>query len=236
VSAKSIIVGIAFNSRSRTGTEWEIGLTKPWIKYRMSIFMKYTLQSLKKQTNQEFAALIRYAEASEDLIRETLDQYEPLPNNIQFIPGKKNIEIQKTLSRGCENLYLVRLDCDDTFHKSFIQQLHDYKPKPGICALINQEGYVYDSLNHRIASVIKPSPPFFTWIYNAEEYFNGKRYNVGGTHGTVIQYPHEILTNKKKRNYMIVLHERNKINQKMLMLDTFEEKPTKVNAILENFI
>ena len=198
--------------------------------------MKYTLQSLKKQTSQKFTALIRYAEASEDLIKDALKKYEELPRNIRFIPNKSNIDVQKKLSRGSENIYLVRLDCDDTYHKTFIRQLHAYHPKPDTCALINQAGYVYDSVNHRMASIMKPSPPFYTWIYKAEDYFNGKRHKISGGHRNVITTKHEILTPAHVRNYMIVVHERNTLNQKMLTGKTFETDPAKVNAILENFI
>lgn len=164
MSSKKIIVGIEFNNRSKSGNRWGIGLTKKWIEYRMSIFMKYTLQSLKKQTNQRFTVLVQYAKSSESIIIQTLNKYEKLPVNIQFVPAEQYINAQKRLTRGFKYLYLVRLDCDDMYHKSFIQQLHSYKPKLKTRALINQTGYVYDSLRHRVATIKTPSPPFYTFI------------------------------------------------------------------------
>ncbi|MDO3676162.1 glycosyltransferase [Paenibacillus ehimensis] len=233
---KKIIVGIEFNNRSKPNNRWKVGLTKSWIEYRMSIFMKYTLQSLKKQTHQNFTALIRYADESEPLIRQTLAKYAPLPKNIRFVPESLYLQTQKKLADGYKLLYLVRLDCDDTYHKSFIRQLHNYKPKRGTRALINQKGYIYDSLRRRIATVKKSSPPFYTFIYKTSEYFNGKRYATPRGHSSVIQHKHEILTKKGKRNYMVVVHERNTLNQRLLSKKNFKSKPSKVKAVLKKFI
>lgn len=233
---KKIIIGIEFNNRSKADNRWKVGLTKSWIEYRMSIFMKYTLQSLKKQTNQKFTALIRYAKASEGMINQTLKKYKPLPSNIRFVSNEHYLNTKKKLTNGCKYLYLVRLDCDDTYHKSFIRQLHDYQPKPDTCALINQKGYVYDSLRHRVAAITKTSPPFYTLIYKPDEYFQGKRYSLPGGHPAVIKLKHEILNKNGKRNYMVVVHQRNTLNQRMLTRRNFESNRMKVNAVLKRFI
>jgi hypothetical protein len=221
--------------RSEKNQLWKVGLSKEWIEYRIDIFMKYTLQSLKKQTNQNFTALIKYASASEDLVLKTLAKYEPLPDNIRFIPRSRKIRNQKLLAAGSEDLFLVRLDCDDTYHKTFIQQLHDFNPKPDTIAVVNQAGYIYDSTTHRMASVTMPSPNFYTWIYKTEDYFNGKRHIAPGGHKGVILNKYEIL-NPRKRNYMIVVHQQNTKNQKLLAQYDFETKRSKVNAILNSFI
>ncbi|QMV40796.1 hypothetical protein FPL14_05935 [Cohnella cholangitidis] len=197
--------------------------------------MKYTLQSLIKQNNQQFTALIRYAEASEDIVQKALSAYDPLPSNVRFIPNGSNIPTQRSLSQGYEELYLVRLDCDDTYRKSFIRQLQEVTPKPDTLALLNQHGYVYDSLNHRMAYIRRSSPPFYTWIYKTDEYFNSNRRYIRG-HRKVIRYKHEILTDDGKPNFMIVVHERNTSNQKMLSRYEFEANPSAVNKILKGFI
>lgn len=236
MSSKKIIIGIEFNNRSKPNNRWKIGLTKQWIEYRMSIFMKYTLQSLKNQTNQNFTVLVRYAKSSESTILQTLDQYAPLPGNVRFVSDGQYLKVQRQLTRGFKYLYLVRLDCDDTYHKTFIKQLHNHKPKRKTRALINQTGYVYDSLRHRVATVKKPSPPFYTFIYKTADYFKGLRYKTPRGHSSVINLKHEILTKNGKRNYMVVVHERNTLNQRLLKKTNFVSKRTKVNAILKKFI
>jgi hypothetical protein len=233
---KKIIIGIEFNSRSKDRNMWKIGLTKSWIEQRMSIFMKYTLKSLKKQTNQKFTALIRYSKATESIINQALRNYKPLPSNIRFVPNGLYIGTQKKLAKGCKYLYLVRLDCDDAYHKSFIQQLHDYHPKPGTRALINQRGYVYDSLHHSVATITRSSPPFFTLIYKTDKYFKQKRYRFSDPHNAVIKLKHEILSKKGMRNYLVVVHQRNTLNQRLLSMKKFETDRLKVNAVLKKFI
>ncbi|QMV40795.1 hypothetical protein FPL14_05930 [Cohnella cholangitidis] len=203
--------------------------------YRMSIFMKYTLQSLLKQTNQSFTALIRYAEATEDAIVPLLNSFDPLPGNIRFIPRRSKVKEQIIRTAGVEDLYLVHLDCDDMYQRSFIQQLHDFKPRKKTRALINQHGYVYDSVNHRMAAVTMPSPPFYTYIYKAEEYLQGTRYKAQGHRNVIRSFEHEILTDKKNRNFMAVVHERNKLNQKLLTRYKFERDRSIVDTILRKF-
>lgn len=236
MATKKIIVGIEFNNRSSRGGVYKVGLTRKWIEYRIAVFMRYTLQSLKKQTNQNFTALIRYTERTEELIRQTLGKYKKLPDNIIFVPEEQYVETQQQLTGDSEYLYLVRLDCDDTYHKSFIQQLHDYKPKPETRALINQRGYIFDRQRRRMATVKKTSPPFYVWIYKAEQYFAGERYSSPGGHPGVIKHKHEILTKNGKRNYMVVVHQHNTLNQRLLKRKNFISDRTKVNKILQGFI
>ncbi|AKL95220.1 putative rhamnosyl transferase [Clostridium aceticum] len=199
-----IIVGIEFNSRANG-----ISRTKDWIDYRMDIFNKFTLQSLKKQTNQDFLVLVRYAEKTTDLIKGALSHYPTLPNNIRFIENEKYESIIEKSIKGYEFLYLVRLDCDDVYHKTFINQLHEYKPKKNTRALINQKGYVYDSVNHRLGNWYYVSPPFYTLIYKVKDYLAGERVPIPKGHCTVIKNPHEII---HKKNYAVIVHGNNTLN------------------------
>lgn len=233
---KAIVVEIEFNNRSNRGGVYRIGLTAQWIKYRMKIFMKYTLQSLLKQTNQNFHAFIRYTERTEAIIRAELAKYPKLPANIRFVAENKYEEkLRKTVGAN-PYFYLVRLDCDDTYHHAFIDQLQKYMPKSGTRALINQAGYIYDSTRHRMATVSKSSPPFYTWIYKSEQYFSGFRYKTVDGHSGVIKHKHEILTTAGKRNYMVVVHNRNTLNQRLLNKTNFISNRAKVDAILSKYI
>ncbi|WP_165452418.1 glycosyltransferase [Paenibacillus thalictri] len=235
MSHAKIIVGIEFNSRSRIDNKYSIGLTQEWIDYRMSIFMKFTFQSLKKQTNPHFTALIQYADDSVNQIRKALEKYEPLPSHIQFIPRSHFHEFICHHINGYEYFYFVRLDCDDTYHKSLIQQLSDYQPKKTTCALINQSGYLYDFTRNRVVPVYFPSPPFYTLIYKTQDYLKEQKLFAGG-HGAVIKLNHEILSKSGNRNYMIVVHKRNTLNQNLLRGRRFEEDPAKVAKILDQYI
>lgn len=232
--SKRIIFGIEFNSRS-TRPEWKIGLTAGWIKYRMNVFMTYTMKCLKKQTNQDFVALIQYADRTKPLIKLELSKYEPLSKNIQFVPASKYQENIMKLITGFDHLYLVRLDCDDMYHNSIVQQLTDYRPKSNTQALINQRGYVYDAVRQRFAAINQQSPPFYTLIYKVDEYAKGKRYSTPRGHRAVIKLKHESLTREGNRNYMIVVHKRNTLNQNLLRKAIFKTNRVKLDHILGDF-
>lgn len=225
---KKIIIGIEFNSR-----ETSVSRKKDWIDYRMSIFNDFTLQSLRKQTNQDFIALIRYRSSTKGLIDDALSNYPPHPSNIIFIGKKKYDNAIKEHAKGYEHLYLVRLDCDDMYHKSFIQQLHDYKPKKNTKALINQKGYVYDYINNRIGNWYYNSPPFYTLIYKTKNYIAGERIPIPSGHCTVIKNPHEIIN---KINYTVVVHEKNTLNKfDNHRVGNIITDKKRVNEILSNF-
>lgn len=230
---KKIIFGIEFNSRSGFKPKYKIGLTAGWIRYRMSVFMKYTLQSLKKQTNQDFVALIQYADSTEDLINQELRKYEPLPENIQFLPRSSYQAKMMELITGFDYLFLVRLDCDDMYHKSMVQQLKNCNPKPNTQALINQNGYMYDAVRKRISPAHFKSPPFYTLIYKVEEFMQGRRYRTPGGHRSVIRMKHQILTSKGNRNFMIVIHKRNTLNQLLLRKKSFRKTPKTMEIVSE---
>lgn len=180
-------------------------LTKEWIDYRINIFMNYTLKSLKNQTNQNFNAYIRYEPSTEYLIKKAISKYQPLPDNIQFVTTREYNNIVLKNIRGYKFLYEVTISSDDMYHKSFIQQIFDYKPKYNTKILICQNGYIYDSVQKRIAPYFNHSSSFNCLIYNTIDYLNGKRHILNGFE-SAIKLPHEILENP---NYINHSHENN---------------------------
>lgn len=175
-------------------------LKKEWIDYRMDVFMKHTYKSLRNQTNQSFTAVINYVKSSENLVFEALSKYPKLAENIIFTcEGNKVI---KNLISDYEYLYMVRLDSDDMYHPSFVQQLIDFNDNSVQC-IINQEGYVYDINSDKLGLWYSPSPPFYTLVYNAEEYLNGYRHKIEGGHLGAINLEHKVL---QKGNFMVIIH------------------------------
>jgi len=207
---KRIIVDIEFNSRATKCRATKLSRTKPWIDYRISIFNKFTLKSLKKQTNQNFLTLVRYDDKTKNLIKDALSKHEALPNNVKFITATEYENIIKKEISGYDYLYLVQLDCDDMYHKTFIQQLHDYNPNKDTQVLINQKGYVYDSINNRLGHWYYLSPPFYTTINKVKDYLDGKRIPIGSHHAIAIKYPNEKID---KTNYIVVIHDKNTMNK-----------------------
>ncbi|MED1793419.1 MULTISPECIES: glycosyltransferase [Brevibacillus] len=202
---KKIIVGIAFNSKKLKYNRKK-RFSKRWIKSRMKIFMKYTRRSLQRQTNQGFDALIEYEDRSRKHIKKQLRKYKKLPRNIKFIPKSMYQRSIKKRLKGYRYLYLVRLDSDDLYRRSYIQQLRNHRRRKGVKAIINQNGYMYDSKKKRIAPMYAKSPAFYTLIYKAKSYRRGKRYKLRGGHPAVIRLRHDKL---RLRNYVHIIHSGN---------------------------
>lgn len=226
---KKVIVHIAFNTKNMAKDQ---KFTKDWIENRIHIFTKYTLQSLKNQTNQQFTTLVRYEDESKAIIKQALKQYDPLPSNVIFIKESKyNRTLQKHIE-GFNYLYLARIDSDDMYHQNFIQQLHDYQPKENTVALINQKGYLYDSIHHRLCKIRYSSPPFHTLIYRTKEYLEGKRYYLR-CHTHAIKLPHEILDH---RNFTVVIHSTNTSSKFKPKSEKDLVAPHRIDKVLRKFL
>lgn len=228
---KTVVIWSDFNTLPFSDKRFK----KDWIEERIRIFMRFTLKSLKAQTNQDFLALIKYEDKSEKIVSDALSHYPKLPANIRFVP-KSEYE-KKVIERikGFEYLYLLRLDSDDMYHKSFIQQLYDFKHDISTEAIINQNGYIYDSLKNQLARFPHKSPNYYTLIYEAKDYLAGKRYRIPGGHPNVIKLlNHEII---KKPNYIRLVHSINDsstfrlANKKNIINDK-----NKIKEILSNFM
>lgn len=203
---KLIVFNISFNTHKYS----PMRLTPEWISYRMKIFMNYTCKSLINQSNQSFFAIISYDKESENLVLEELAKYPILPKNISFTTSyRKDIN---SMLPNYDYFYEVRLDCDDMFHPSFVNQLVNINPKKETKAIINQNGFVYDIELNRLGKWYCVSPPFYTLVYPAKEFLNGScpKYTTEGGHIGAIKLPHEILPND---NYMVIIHGKNTLNK-----------------------
>ncbi|MFS0907610.1 glycosyltransferase [Priestia aryabhattai] len=201
---KKIIVYIPFNNMDVLGKGY-IALTKEWIDKRISIFMNYTLKSLKNQTNQDFIAYVVYHIKSKNLIEQALAKHPPLPSNIHFIPdGNYEVKV-KEIIKNYKYFYELHLYSDDMYHKTFVEKLQNYKHKSQTAVLICQNGYIYDSINNRLAKYFNFSSSFNCFVYSVEDYLKGHRHKVVGW-VTAIRLPHEKL---EKPNYINHCHDTN---------------------------
>lgn len=183
-------------------------LTKEWIDYRMDIFMKYTCRSLKNQTNQNFICFIAYDKESETLIKSALGRYEKLPNNIRFTTDMKSDTINE-IKKGCDYVYMIRLDSDNMYHPDFIKKLFAIDVSSDTKAILCQNGYVYNVPTNEIAEFYRESPSFYVLLYKPEDYINEKYYKIKGGHMGVIDLNPTILDGY---NFVVVVHESNVSN------------------------
>ncbi|MDF2923779.1 MAG: hypothetical protein K0R57_2693 [Paenibacillaceae bacterium] len=226
---RKVVIEINFNNFGLNPDR----LTHQWLEERIGIFRNLTLRSLKKQTSQNFLAVLKLAGGCTDIVERILATQEPLPPHIQFgtsIESKYRIE---QYIQGAQELYIARLDSDDLFHETFVQQLHDYRPQPGTVALVNCHGYLWDTVNGQLAEYYHHSPQFYTFIYRVQDYLDGFRVKLPGrgTHGNVIDLPHEIFTG---RNYVNVIHRSNSSIKKIRKPDILPPEAT--GLVLSHFM
>ena len=108
-------------------------------------------------------------------------------------------------------LYLVRLDADDMYHKTYVDRLYKYEQNKETQVLISQNGYMYDSVNNRLRELYHECFTFFCFIYRLKK--NVNRYsNIDITpydilmnlpHFKALKYKYEIL---EGRNYLFNIH------------------------------
>ncbi len=201
--------------RNKTyGRNENLRFTEGWIENRMRIFMNFTRKSLEKQTNQDFTALYVYEDSTEELINHALPKYSHLPENIRFIKKTEYNSAIDSLTTGYDELYLTRLDSDDMYANTFIQKLHDYKPKEETEALLCQYGYIYDCINKRLGEYYHYQFTFYTFIYKLNK--EGKKFSslnitpwdvlVNFSHQKIIDYKYESIP---ERNFIFNIHTHN---------------------------
>jgi hypothetical protein len=226
---RKVVIEINFNNYGMNPDR----LTRGWLEDRIGIFQRLTLRSLKKQSNQNFLAVVKLAGGCSEIVEEILAQYEPLPANVQFGTSIESKRRMEAYVHGARELYVARIDSDDLYHESFVQLLHDYKPKPGTAVLISSYGYIWDQVHGSMVENFYKSPPFYTFLYSVPDFLSGYRVQIpnGGGHGNVILLPHEILAG---RNYVNVIHNSNttvkKVGKKELL------SPKEMEQVLNQFM
>lgn len=227
MTKRRVVIEINFNNYGLNPER----LTKSWIENRMSIFQRYTLKSLKKQTNQNFLTVCKLAGGCNEIINNVLNQFEPLPNNIKFGTSIETQRLIEAYTQGYDELYIARQDSDDLFHKTYVQQLHNFQHKSSTDILISQDGYMWDTVENSMVPIHFESPQYYTFIYMVKDYMEGKRYVLPGGHGYAIKLPHEIIQN---RNFVNIVHP--SITSKKRLPAGKRIEPTMINKILEEFM
>lgn len=212
-----MVIWILFNTVGHTPER----LTEEWIEYRINIFERYTLQSLKNQTNQDFEVYLCCDVTTMPTINACLGRRKSLPSNIHFDTTNNNNNDVKRDIKNYDVLYHIRLDSDNLYQKGFIQRLHDYVPKEDTQVIISQNGYVYDIRDDSLAPYFQKSPPFYAFIYKVQDFIDGFRYKTPLGHTKIINcWRYEFI---EGNNYIVSLHGKNvlntrdKLNEKMLI-------------------
>lgn len=202
MTKRRIVVDCKFNTMKAIPER----LDPAWIKTRYDIFCRFTLRSLKNQISQDFLAFLKYDPLSRQAVMAASYEHEPLPQNIVLVTEKEYEERILDYIADADQLFIARIDSDDMYRSNYIDQLQKIEPLSDTEALINQQGYIYDSVNDRLAYWSHFSPPFYTLIYNCRSYRMGFRYRFSNGHRGAFSLRHQIMP---PGNFMVVVHTHN---------------------------
>lgn len=249
---KIVVITSKFNlmngDRNKTyGKNEKQRVEKDWIDNRIDIFMRFTAQSLMNQINQEFIALYAYEDSTENYIFDALSNYKKLPDNIRFVKKSEYMNELDKITQGYDILFLSRLDSDDLYRDSFVQNLYDLDLKDDTEEILCQSGYIYDSVKNRLAEYYHKQFTFYTFIYRL--YKEGKKYSslsidpwdllLNFSHFRTIDYKYETLPG---RNFVFMIHSQNtnsffgNYNYGFNRVERFIEDSQKKIDILFNFL
>jgi hypothetical protein len=169
-----------------------------WYKYRIEIFKKYTLQSLKAQSVQDFILWISFRKEEKDnplttelenAIKESGVRYIFTFDGIMMWDDRgtwhnddlsermqKSLNELKSKMEESEWVFKTDLGSDDLFHFEAIRELQQQPPRErGACYYLN--GYVYDMENNRLAEWNRStSCSKYTIMYPSETFYDATKH------------------------------------------------------------
>lgn len=145
----------------------QIFIDEAWLTKRLELFEKYTLESMKAQTNKDFIWCVFFHPDSPKMLFDKIEQYKKEFPNFRPCFMKRVFELQNYIKNNIQyNRWLItsRVDSDDAYCKDFVQNIHDnFKPQHK-CFLDFIKGYSYDAQNSRLKVIEYPSNAFNSCI------------------------------------------------------------------------
>ena len=208
-----------FTSRTELSDPLTGRLSRPWISYRMRLFMNYTCKSLINQTNQDFHALLLCDAASLDIVNDEMSKYYDLPDNIEIIDGSMHEQRILELMAGHDMYCHTKLDSDNMYHKSYIDYLHHHVPQPHTLFLAFTKGYTFDANAGAIALYRATREYFYARVGRVENWASesGVAQPLGLTERAAT-IPHELID--EPAMLMITCHDTNVSNRPTLVEPT----------------
>ena len=187
-SIKSILICPFTGKRTESG--WK---GQEWYDHRADIFIRYTLSSLKQQTDKNFFLWLFFrpeekTNPTTKKILEALDNshidYRATFHGINFTDDKvpqRNKDLPERLDKMLREIpkyecviYETMLDSDDTLHKDFVKNIKEI-PAEYKGAIILKEGYIY-STKDRLARWVNPiSNQNYTIIFPKDIYYDSEK-------------------------------------------------------------
>jgi len=183
-----------------------------WMAHRIKLFEKYTLPSLKKQTNQNFTWLLAFSEQTPS---EIICRYDYI-DNIQIIYEYPTDWLNANLPNS-EYVITSRIDNDDYYYEDFVKEVQNEASaslflwkKPDFELVIDVEGVQFDEKTGKFYDNARVSnnSPFISFVEPVRKELKTVYYcshtNMEGNF---------LSTKIKKRLSCMVIHDKNICNK-----------------------
>lgn len=187
-------------------------LDEDYLEERFNIFEKYTLQSMKSQTNQKFTWLILFHKNMPNKFKQRIQQ---LKSEFNFIDLYFNDEEKFSFSDYCNKqgedkkwFITTRIDNDDMFAEDYIEQIQEYADNNLHTAVLSFErGQKFDLNSKKYYDYERKDNHFLSMIGSKEEcilqYNHAKIFDVG---------KEVVMLNSNKPMWIEIVHDSNVIN------------------------
>ena len=168
-------------------------MTQEWFDKRADLFEKYTVSSLKKQTNKDFYVWVTFRpeDAENPTTTRIIASLKGLKaiatfNGTMFTEDRaiwhnedlperlaKTLPYVRTFLGAADYIYETNLDSDDTVHRNFSKTIVETPPRER-GAFFCKNGYAYNT-SDRLAAWNNPvSNQNYTIMFRADQYFNAE--------------------------------------------------------------
>lgn len=188
-------------------------LDEDYLKERFDIFEKYTLPSMKQQTNQNFTWLILFHKNTPNIFKNKIEELKKKFNFIDLYFGDEEkfsfSEYCKYKKENIKYAITTRIDNDDMFSADYIDKIQQYaKNNLHECILSFSKGIKYDLNSKKQYEYERKDNHFLSMIGTKEE--------------CILQYNHAKIFDSGKEIIMLdsnqpmwteIIHESNVINR-----------------------
>lgn len=188
-------------------------LDEDYLEERFSIFEKYTLPSMKQQTNQNFTWIILFHKNTPNSFKKKIEELKKEYSFIDLYFGdEEKFDFSEYCDRQKENVkYAIttRIDNDDMFSNDYIEKIQEYANNNlRGCILSFSKGRKYDLKSKKQYEYERKDNHFLSMIGTKEECI--LQYN----HAKIFDSGKEVvMLDSNKPMWTEIIHESNVINR-----------------------
>lgn len=224
------IIQTPFNIYFRTG-KVDLTLNYEWIDHRLGLMSKYVLPSIIGQSDGDFYYVIQTRKETTNYVAEYIGSHAGGAKNIKVVSEEEYSKYLKSIITD-KKFYEVRLNSDDLYHRDFVKRLKAVEIDPNTEAVIAENGYMWYMNKDVVVEREFLSPPFYGYVYGADRFLGGFRYNPKNGHPGVVKMRHKVM---KERNWLWLVHDQNYKIMRGSAYPSYKKFKQVSNKILQEF-